>query len=278
MELIKTFNFNGKELMVYGTNDKPYFKAKEIALILNYEKPKEAIRANVDSEDVITWGIMKWASELAPYENMHPETKFINESGLYALIFGSKKPEAKKFKHWVTSILLPSIRKTGKYEIDRQYKTPLPMLTYNMETESDLHNKTVNFIRQHQESKRLLFNSSLGEMQDSPDKRINAWKKGYSAGMPDFVLFNSTKKYSGLIIEFKSPKCTGKLSDDQRRIIKHFKTLNYKTIVSNNYDKIIIEVNKYIEQIRIPCEYCKCKFHNKSTLKNHHKYFHRITI
>jgi len=54
---------------------------------------------------------------MVPLLEMHPHTKFINESGLYSLILASKKPEAKKFKHYVTSVILPTIRKTGKFEM-----------------------------------------------------------------------------------------------------------------------------------------------------------------
>ena len=55
------------------------------------------------------------------FEKIDPQTKFINESGFYTLIFGSKKPEAESFKHWVTSEVLPSIRKTGRFNIIDNY-------------------------------------------------------------------------------------------------------------------------------------------------------------
>lgn len=274
MEIVNTFTFNDTKLTVYGTSEKPMFKGKDVALMLEYKDTKKAIEDHVDKEDIKMWSEMK-GDCAHPLSEMHPFTKFINESGVYALIFSSKKPIAKKFKHWVTAEVLPSIRKTGKYE--HEYKTPKPMLTYRMETENDIHNKVVNFIRQQQEEKELLYTSTLGELQDTTDKRIEAWKKGYTKGIPDFILFNPSDKYKGLVIEFKSPKGNGELTNEQQQIIKHFKTLEYKTIISNDYDKIIITLNDYIRSIRIPCEYCKCNFKTNGTIKSHLRYFHRIT-
>lgn len=115
----QTFEFNDKTLMVYGTVDEPLFKAKDVALMLEYDDTKTAIIDHVDKEDIQTWIKLK-GGEMPPLLKMHPETKFINESGLYSLIMGSKKPEAKAFKRWVTKEVLPSIRKTGKYEMPKQ--------------------------------------------------------------------------------------------------------------------------------------------------------------
>ena len=151
------------------------------------------------------------------------------------------------------------------------------MISFKIENEFDLHTKVVNFIKQFQKSKRLLFTTNEGELQDTSDKRINSYRKGYTAGMPDFILYNPTRKYTSLVIEFKSPTCNGQLSDKQEYVLKHFKELNYKVIISNDYDKIIIKVNKYIELVRINCNLCKNKFKCENTLSNHKKYFHRVT-
>lgn len=89
-------------------NNEPYFVGKDVAEILGYANPQKAIRDHVDEDDKTvnksftvngTMGLL------------------INESGVYALIFRSKLPKAKEFKHWVTSEVLPSIRKTGSYSV-----------------------------------------------------------------------------------------------------------------------------------------------------------------
>lgn len=89
-------------------NDEPYFVGKDVAEILGYERATKAIRDHVDKEDVDEIPIQ---DSIGRMQN----TPIINESGLYSLILSSKLPNAKKFKHWVTSEVLPSIRKHGAY-------------------------------------------------------------------------------------------------------------------------------------------------------------------
>ena len=81
----------------------------------------------------------------APFKNEQGGSIFINESGLYSLIFGSRLESAKNFKRWVTKDVLPSIRKTGRYDycIDHKYNITL---TFKIENETDLHVKVVSFL------------------------------------------------------------------------------------------------------------------------------------
>lgn len=87
----------------------PYFIGKDVADILGYAKPENAIATHVDEEDKTSTLIQGTGS------NYKSKAIIINESGVYVLIFGSKLPKAKQFKRWVTSEVLPSIRKTGSY-------------------------------------------------------------------------------------------------------------------------------------------------------------------
>ena len=89
-------------------NNEPWFVGKDVAEALGYSNTRDALRVHVDNEDKNT---------VAIYDGNkgNPNQTIINESGLYALIFGSKLPNAKKFKRWVTSEVLPTIRKTGSY-------------------------------------------------------------------------------------------------------------------------------------------------------------------
>jgi prophage antirepressor-like protein len=88
-------------------DNEPYFVGKDIAEILGYTNPPKAIRDHIDDEDKLTERIV--------LSGQKREVIVINESGVYALIFGSKLPKAKEFKHWVTSEVLPSIRRHGAY-------------------------------------------------------------------------------------------------------------------------------------------------------------------
>lgn len=89
------------------------FCAKDVASALGYKKPENAIAVHVDKEDKTTTLIQGTGS------NYKSQATFINESGLYALILSSKLESAKRFKHWVTSEVLPAIRKQGGYMVVR---------------------------------------------------------------------------------------------------------------------------------------------------------------
>ena len=84
--------------------EEPWFVGKDVAVALGYESPRAAVSKKVDPED-------KGVSEMETPSGKQQMT-IINESGLYALIFGSKLESAKRFKHWVTHEVLPAIRKT----------------------------------------------------------------------------------------------------------------------------------------------------------------------
>lgn len=101
---------NIRTMMIDGA---PWFVGKEVADILGYANTQKAIRDHVDEEDRLTERIV--------LSGQNREVVLINESGLYGLILSSKMPAAKRFKHWVTSEVLPTIRKTGSYNV------PAPM-------------------------------------------------------------------------------------------------------------------------------------------------------
>lgn len=102
-------------------NGEPYFVGKDVAEILGYTNVNKAIQMHVDDEDKRTLdfkGFSHFGTSLWSGNDFSNKT-VINESGLYSLILSSKLPKAKEFKHWVTSEVLPSIRKTGSYAIPK---------------------------------------------------------------------------------------------------------------------------------------------------------------
>lgn len=115
----RSYAMNGIDYEIYiyiDRNGTPWFKANEIAMILGYSNLMETITIHVDKEDQIRRkDIESDDCQLPAY--WHPYTVFINESGLYSLMLHSKKPQAKEFKRWITSEVLPSIRKTGSYTV-----------------------------------------------------------------------------------------------------------------------------------------------------------------
>lgn len=109
MSIPSVFSFENAQVRALGTPDLPLFVAVDAAGALGYKDKANAIKLHVDPEDIIK-------QEITDKLNRIQVVNCVNESGLYALIFGSKLESAKRFKRWVTSEVLPSIRKTGRYE------------------------------------------------------------------------------------------------------------------------------------------------------------------
>ncbi|EOH85442.1 phage antirepressor KilAC domain-containing protein [Enterococcus casseliflavus] len=116
MNTPQIFNFEQNEVRTILVNDEPYFVAKDSAVILGYKRTADAIKQHVDAED-------KGVGEIQTPGGVQRMT-LINESGLYSLIFSSQLPNAKKFKRWVTSEVLPTIRKNGMYATDELLNNP----------------------------------------------------------------------------------------------------------------------------------------------------------
>ena len=111
------FNFQGQQVRTVTINGEPYFVGKDVADVLGYNDTNQAVRKHVDDEDKLT----RQFDGSGQKRNM----TIINESGLYALILGSKLPQAKEFKRWVTSEVLPTIRKHGAYLTDSKIEEVL---------------------------------------------------------------------------------------------------------------------------------------------------------
>lgn len=112
MNTPQIFNFEQNEVRTILINDEPFFVGKDVAEILGYSNGPKAMRDHVDEEDKLTERIVM--------SGQNREVIVINESGLYSLILKSKLPNAKKFKRWVTSEVLPAIRKHGAYLTDEK--------------------------------------------------------------------------------------------------------------------------------------------------------------
>ena len=239
-----------------------WFKGKDMAKILGYSDTDKVIRNHVDEEDKFKGPAQKAGGWQLSF--------FINESGFYSLVLSSKLETAKKFKHWVTSQVLPSIRKYGQYKLFDSPWNKMIMIC----NETDLHYKVVNLIRRYYPDTILV--AGLGENQDTDDKRLDSYKKGYMRGQPDLMILDYHKDYKGLCIEFKSPTNNYYVSEAQKEMKKKYRNNNYKFILSNDYDEICIEVHDYMKGIRVPCKYCIKHFYNNDTLETHYRVIHRI--
>lgn len=128
MNEIITWNFEDNTVRTLTIDSEPYFVGKDVATILGYANPQKAIRDHVDEED-------RTVNESFTVNGT--AATLINESGIYALILGSKLPKAKKFKRWVTSEVLPSIRKHGLYATEELLNNPDVMITVLTELKNE---------------------------------------------------------------------------------------------------------------------------------------------
>lgn len=109
VQVFNNVEFGDVRVIMQG--EQPWFVGRDVASMLGYKYPKDALRDNVDEEDK---QILQKRAEIS-FEIPQRGLTIINESGLYSLILSSKLPSAKAFKHWVTSEVLPAIRKEGMY-------------------------------------------------------------------------------------------------------------------------------------------------------------------
>ena len=234
MNEVQLFNFENHEVRSLLINSEPWFVGKDVAEVLGYKNQNDALVKHVDDEDKDTIAIRDSIGR-------NRNTPIINESGLYSLVLSSKLPSAKKFKRWVTSEVLPALRKTGQYQVKELSGSEL-MAKALIEAQSVLAAKD----KQIEEMKpKVVFADAVatshtsilvGELAkilkqngiDMGQKRLFAWlrengylikRQGTDYNMPtqkamDLGLFEikegSYVNGSGVNITTKTPKVTGK--------------------------------------------------------------------
>ena len=124
---MQLFNFEDQQVRTLLIDSVPYFVGKDVTDILGYKNASKALIDHVDDEDKLNNETLSSLGQRGGW--------LINESGLYSLILSSQMPDAKKFKHWVTSEVLPAIRKTGSYQIQQ---TPEEQLKLTMQVTNRL--------------------------------------------------------------------------------------------------------------------------------------------
>lgn len=156
MKNLQLFNFNGNEVRTLTIDDEPYFVGKDVAEILGYKNTKDALLKHVDVED----RIIVQKSQIATLEIPNRGLSVINESGLYSLILSSKLPTAKKFKRWVTSEVLPTIRKHGMYASSEKIEEML--------SDPDTMIKTLQALKEERKG-RLMAEQQVKELKPKAD-------------------------------------------------------------------------------------------------------------
>ncbi|MDU0482030.1 phage antirepressor [Staphylococcus chromogenes] len=152
MQELQTFNFEDLPVRTITVDEEPYFLGNDVAQILGYEDYRGAINKKVDTED-------KLRSQI-DYAGQKRSVTLINESGLYSLIFSSKLESAKRFKRWVTSEVLPAIRKHGIYATDNVIEQTLKDPDYII---------TVLTEYKKEKEQNLLLQQEIGELKPKAD-------------------------------------------------------------------------------------------------------------
>jgi prophage antirepressor-like protein len=140
LQIFKNSDFG--EIRIISIDNELWFVGVDVATALGYKRPKDAVRDQVYEEDrqilqlsdYQTRGNLPQVSISSSYENRRLNTSVINESGLYTLILRSNLPSARKFQKWVTSEVLPSIRKTGSYQIEQYVNENADFHAYALQT------------------------------------------------------------------------------------------------------------------------------------------------
>ena len=149
------------EIRTLEINGQCYFAGADVAKALGYAKPRNAIARYVDKEDALKWGI--------PSNGGIQQMTMINESGLYSLALSSKLDRAKKFRHWITSEVLPSIRRTGTYRVsdiekvvDRMFEEKIEAIISRV-----LDEKTDNIVKTLDEHSDRRMNKITASIKES---------------------------------------------------------------------------------------------------------------
>ncbi|WP_323714457.1 phage antirepressor [Mammaliicoccus sciuri] len=154
MNQFRVFNFDSNEVRIVIVNEEPYFVGKDVAKVLGYKNTREALKYHVDIEDK--------KDGVAIYDSIGRTQKpvVINESGLYSLIFSSKLDSAKRFKRWVTSEVLPAIRKHGIYATDSVIEQTIQNPDYIIHVLTEF---------KKEKEQRMLLQQQIGELKPKAD-------------------------------------------------------------------------------------------------------------
>ncbi|MGJ8903358.1 phage antirepressor [Staphylococcus aureus] len=156
MQVLQTFNFEELPVRTLTVDNEPYFVGKDVAEILGYSNTRDALSKHVDEDDKEILTSRNTTLENLPNRGLTA----VNESGLYSLIFSSKLESAKRFKRWVTSEVLPAIRKHGIYATDNVIENTLNNPDYII---------TVLTEYKKEKEQNLLLQQEIGELKPKAD-------------------------------------------------------------------------------------------------------------
>lgn len=220
---IQSFEFEGKEVRTLKINDEPWFVGKDLATILGYSNTRDALNKHVDSEDKNTVAIRDGITR------GNPNQTIVNESGMFSLILSSNLPNAKKFKRWVTSEVLPTIRKTGSYHLPQ---TPEELLQLTMKATNHLDERVTNVEEDidYLKNKSEVDENQRYKLQKARNKRCIEVCGGKES---NFYKTKSRKTFMALAHDFK----------------EYFQIPRYDALHKEDFDKAIEFINGWYPSV-----------------------------
>ena len=254
MTQIETFSNSSFSVQCMCVKGEPWFKGQEVARMLGYANTAKAILNNVGDDDKKKLEEVSKGLSDSPLDANAKQSMYINESGLYSLIMRSEKPEAKTFKKWVTSEVLPKIRKTGSYSALGHYSSNDISWKEVFQTasgrEDGLHYKVIRYIRATYPDVQTI--AGLGEYQTTDHQRMDGYLKGYVGGQPDIMLIRGLPNGSQDVfaIELKNPSGTGELNKKQTDYHERLlQKCHVKTVVSSKYEEVVIALHEHYKEV-----------------------------
>lgn len=202
IQIFKSEQFG--EIRTAGTADEPMFCAADICRALGYTNGPKAVKDHCDEGDI--------TKRYTPTTSGDQLMTFINESGMYALIFGSKLSTAKQFKKWVTSEVLPTIRKTGSYNIQQMSRKELAMMIVKAEEEKEalmLENKRKDDKLEEQKPKVVFADAIVGSQSSCLIGELAKilTQNGYEIGQNRLFAWLRANHYLGTVGEYYNIPC-----------------------------------------------------------------------
>lgn len=202
IQIFKSEQFG--EIRTAGTADEPKFCAADICRALGYTNGPKAVKDHCDEGDI--------TKRYTPTTSGDQLMTFINESGMYALIFGSKLSTAKQFKKWVTSEVLPTIRKTGSYNIQQMSRKELAMMIVKAEEEKEalmLENKRKDDQLEEQKPKVVFADAIVGSQSSCLIGELAKilTQNGYEIGQNRLFAWLRANHYLGTVGEYYNIPC-----------------------------------------------------------------------
>jgi hypothetical protein len=136
--------------------------------------------------------------------------------------------------------------------------------------ETQLHHAIVKWFRDKYPGAIII--PGLGEFQDSEEKRLDGYSKGYTRGQPDLMIPAKTPSHVGIALELKHPgKATAIMNDTQSDVLQRLKAQGWETMLTNSYDDACTALVRHMAQCRTPCQCCGRQYANDSTQERHRK-------